>query len=59
LNAQVGNALAALVVTTAPDLAPESVVQTFDRVVSSLEFVGLPEQNLVSVDKPIAEEACP
>jgi hypothetical protein len=53
------NNVAALAVTTAPDLAPESVAQTFDRVARGLEEFGLPEQSLVSVEKPIAEEACP
>jgi hypothetical protein len=59
LNVTLNNTLAALVVTTAPDLAPESVVQTFDRVVNGLEAFALPRQELVSVEKPIAEEACP
>jgi hypothetical protein len=53
------NTLLALVATTAPALAPESVVQTFERVAGGLETFGLPVQTLVSVDKPIAEEACP
>ena len=53
------NNVAGLAVTTAPDLAPESVAQTFDRVARGLEEFGQPEQSLVSVEKPIAEEACP
>jgi hypothetical protein len=52
-------ALAALPV--APSLTPESVALTLQRADTSaapLEVFSAPEQKLVSVEKPIAEEAC-
>jgi hypothetical protein len=44
-----------------PSLTPESVALTLQRVDTSaapLEVFSAPEQKLVSVEKPIAEEAC-
>jgi len=58
-------AVAAPVVSAAlpvpPSLTPESVALTLQRVDTSaapLEVFSAPEQKLVSVEKPIAEEAC-
>ena len=51
--------LAALVV--APSLTPEAVALTLERAdtaATPLQVFSAPEQKLVSVEKPIAEEAC-